>query len=237
MSESTQVPIDPIPPTPGGTGGRRKPPPIPSPDAVQPITQEVRKRRRWPAWLRELPRGRIIPDQHFSLIDEAKLNQLAEERDLSVAAVQRIKEDLDFMEYEVLRFFRERDYTAKYNQNRYRKYQLVYTLLAALATLTGSLMAVTLNSRPEWVAVFAFIETVVALATTFVATISSREAAMQQWLMNRHRAEALRREYYRYLMNQPPYTDLDSVARRRTLSLRAANINQNGYPELQSVEG
>jgi hypothetical protein len=195
------------------------PPPKP-PFLDQPVTQEKRTgRQNWSVWMQQLPYPTIKkpdPDNPFQLVDQTQLAGILASAE--PAAVERIQEDIKFLDYELLRLFRDRDYDAKYNQNRYRLYQIGYMLLAALATLFGSLLALSIHSSPELVPVFSLAETVVALFTTYLSSISGRESPLQQWLQNRHKAEALRREYFRYLLNLPPYDGLDSILRRRTLS-------------------
>jgi hypothetical protein len=139
---------------------------------------------------------------------------------------------MDYLDKELLRLFRERDYEAKQQQNRYRVYQLGYIGLAAAATLIGSLVAV---APRDMVPILAFLETLIALLTTYLATISGREQPLPLYLSNRRRAEHLRREYFRFLMDMPPYDTLDGYDRHRTLSMRAADINRGFFPETKDT--
>lgn len=199
----------------------------PGQSSEQPITQERRRgREHWPVWMRQFPYWEIKKPENFELIDPEKLERLLAHE--NPEAVARIKDDIAFMDHELLRLFRERDYEAKFNQNKYRLFQIGYMLLAALATLFGSLLALSMDSARGLVPWFALAETIVALLTTYLATISGRESPLQKWLVNRHKAEILRREYFRYLMNLKPYDGLNSLERRRTLSRRAAQINLTG---------
>jgi hypothetical protein len=195
------------------------------------VTQEKTGfRQNAPAWVKQLPQWRFPPPkEEFELIKTAELEKVL--ADAEPQARQQIMEDIHFLDHELLRLFRERDYNASRQQNRYRLLQLGYMVLAALAALVGSFQALTLIDNPQATAIFAFIETVVAALVTFLATISGRESPMNQWLLNRRRAEYLRREYFRYLLNLPPYNALSGYQRRMELSERAANINRGFFPD------
>lgn len=187
-------------------------------------------RDRLPLWMRQLPYLRFPRKRdHFRLIEPEDL--IKKLPDASPEAIERIKVDIEFLDHELMRLFSERDYRASKEQNRYRQYQIGYMLLAATAGIIGSLQALTLTNSPEWAAVFAFMETVVAAFVTFLATISGREQPLPLWLMNRRRAESLRREYFRYLLNLPPYDEVKGFHRRQLLSTRAADINRGVFPE------
>ncbi|MCA9913699.1 MAG: DUF4231 domain-containing protein [Anaerolineae bacterium] len=184
----------------------------------------------WPAWMKQLPVWNFPPPaEEFELIPSAEIEKLLSTSEPEVR--QRILEDLNYLDHELLRLFKERDHNASLQQNRYRMLQLGYMVLAALAALVGSFQALTLIDNPNWTAVFAFIETVVAAFVTFLATISGREPPMNLWLTNRRRAEYLRREYFRYLVNLPPYNEVTGYERRMLLSERAANINRGFFPD------
>jgi len=201
---------------------------------TQPVTQEKKGfRHGWAAWLKQMPQMTFPPpDPNFVIIKPEQVDQILAGKDPK--AIQQIKEDIAFLDKELVRLFRDRDYEAKYQQNRYRVIQIAYTSLATLATLIGSLLALVLNSSPNLVPWLAFAETVVALLTTYIATVSGREPPLPLWLENRRKAEHLRREYFRYLMNLEPYDDLDGYRRRQQLSERAANINRGFFPEIQA---
>lgn len=193
----------------------------------QPITQETRNTRaNWPIWMKQLPYWEIKKDDNFTLIPPEQLAEITAGEEPE--AIRRIQDDIKFLEEELLRLFKERDYEAKVMQNQYRLYQICYMVLAALATLFGSLLAISIDSAKGLVPWLAFAETIVALFTTYLATISGREAPLQKWLINRHKAEILRREYFRYILNLEPYEGLNSLERRRLLSRRAAEINLHG---------
>jgi hypothetical protein len=218
-------------PAAGAPSGNATLPTPPDTRKAEPRTQEKRDwRNRWPTFAKQLPRFKF-PDQppNFQLIDPARLDTILTKAD--PAAKQSILEDMKFLDNELLRFFRDRDYEAAKRQNQYRLLQLGFIALAALATLIGAFQALSLNNRPDLVPFFAFLETVVALIATFLATISGREPPLPLWLNNRRRAESLRREYFRYLMNLPPYEDLSGYHKRLTLSQRAADINRGVFPD------
>ena len=199
----------------------------------QPITQgNPNPHPNWFMWAKELPRltDPKPASKDFQLIPQAALDKIL--KDADPAAKQRIQDDIQFMDHELLRLFKEVDMAAKQNQNRYRLFQLGYITLAAGATLFGSLQALSLNTHREWMPWLAFLETVIALCATFLATISGREPPLPRWLDNRRKAESMRREYFRYLLNLSPYDVLAyGPERRRLLSRRAADINRGIFPE------
>lgn len=201
---------------------------------VPPVSQEkiAGYRENWPAWLKKMPRWKFpSPNDDFQLIDPKQLETLLATQDPQAAA--GIREDIQYMDHELLRLFRKLDYEAKYQQNRYYQYQVGYMLLAFAATFIGALLALSLKSNPELVPWLAFLETLVALLTTFLATLSGREQPLSMWLNNRRKAEALRREYFRYLLKLPPYTEVTGYQREMTLSRRAADINRGVLSEEQ----
>lgn len=89
-----------------------------------------------PTWMREMPQFFGFrpkePQPDYQLIDRARLEKLL--ANYNAETREQILADLDYAEYDLLRLFRERDWAASYHQNRYRVVQIVYTLLAALAT-------------------------------------------------------------------------------------------------------
>lgn len=200
-------------------------------DKDTPISQEKSGfRANWPIWLSQMPRLNLsAPNEDFQLIDQQQLDELL--KDQEPDAITRIKNDIQHMDYELLRLFRELDYQAKLQQNRYRLYQIAYMLLAFLATLAGAGLALSLSGSPRLAPWFAFSETIVALMTTFLATTSGREPPLALWLNNRRRAEAMRREYFRYLMNLPPYDKVTGYKREMLLSRRAADINRGAFSD------
>lgn len=193
-------------------------------------------RDKFPAWLKQFPYLRFPqPKSDFKLIDTQKLRE--ELKGINPEALQKVEEDIEFLEYELLRLFRERDYRASREQNRYRKYQIGYMGLAAVAGIIGALQAITLTSAPQMAVNFAFAETVVAAFVTFLATIAGNEPPLSAWLMNRRRAEFLRREYFRYLLNLEPYDTAEGFRRQQLLSTRAADINRGVLPDRQAQQG
>ena len=190
-------------------------------------------RRHLPVWIREMPRFGPFrpaePDPGYMLLDPALLEEVLQ--GVPIAVRQEIYEDIDFLEYEVMRLFRERDHRAKVQQNRYRRQQINFLMLAIIATLVGSLQLITLGNQPQVMPVFAFLETVIALMTAFLAAVSGREPPQEQWLLNRRRAEQLRREYFRFLTRMPPYDEISGYQRRFTLAQRAAEINRGMQPQ------
>lgn len=189
-------------------------------------------RANWPEWMQDLPQLKFrpeTPDVIAPLVDMDELEELL--RNADPASAERIRNDVRFLEYELLRLFRQRDHTAKKQQNRYRKYQLSYIGLATIATLIGGLQAIALSNSPNTIAIWAFAETVIALIATFLATIGGRETPLPLWITNRRRAEQLRREYFRFLANLPPYDAVEGYRRSMLLSRRAAEINRGDIPQ------
>jgi hypothetical protein len=189
-------------------------------------------RNRWPVWMRELPYLRFppAPDKNFQLLDPQMLDQILQFADPDVA--QQIRNDIKFLDYEVLRLFRERDFEAKRQQNRYRLFQIAYVLLTSLASIFGVLAIAALVTSVIYVPLFLFLETLIALMATFLASVSGRDAPFPQWISNRRRAERLRQEYFRFLMRMSPYDTMPDVIQRRVLvSSRAADINRGVYPD------
>jgi hypothetical protein len=192
-------------------------------------------RSRMAAWIQELPVVNFPrqPNPNFELINREKLSAVLATADPD--ARKQIEENLAFLETEIMRIFRQRDHEAKLQQNRYRIYQITYIFLAALAGMIGSIQAIALSHSPNALPFWAFLETVVALFVTYLATISGREPPLPLWLTNRRRAEQLRREYFRFLMNMPPYDEKEGYTRQTELSKRVADINRGVYPEEPSA--
>ncbi|MBZ0301073.1 MAG: DUF4231 domain-containing protein [Anaerolineae bacterium] len=217
----------------------RTTPPVDPPDKKAtehhvPITQgRVDFRKRLPIWVQEMPQfGRFRPtepDPNYQLLNKQAIGELL--KDAPDRVKKEIFDDIDFMDYELLRLFRQRDYQAKYNQNRYRRQQIFFLILAVAATLIGSLQVVALNTSPDVMPLFAFLETLVALLTAFLAAISGRESPQELWLTNRRRAEQMRREYFRFLTHMPPYDEVTGYQRRMLFSQRAADVNRGMYPQ------
>lgn len=209
----------------------------PPEEIVKPTTQEKPGfRQRWPAWAKQLPVMNFSrsPNEHYELIDREAFRKELE--GLPEDVVKSIETDLQFLDHELVRLFRKRDFDAKLHQNRYRLHQLSFMGLAALAAIIGSIQAVSLSSVPDIVPVLAFIETAVALFTTYLATISGREPSLPAWTENRRHTEHMRREYFRYLTRLAPYDNpaMPPAQRRVLLSTRVANINRGQYPDDQA---
>jgi heme exporter protein D len=193
-------------------------------------------RNKLPAWMRELPfftRVAPEPDPTHQLIKREELTTLLTAHGIAPTskAAERLDKDIAFLEHELLRLYRNRDHNAKLQQKRYRSNQIGYTILAMAAAISGSFQALALAAAPSWMPWIAFAETVIALLAVFLATISGREAPLPSWLSDRRRAEHMRREYFHFLLNLPPYSGLDDINRRLTLSRRAADINRGVYPD------
>lgn len=199
----------------------------------QPTTQApVNFRQGWPEWIKELPQWPSFkppkPDLTKQLINPDELRELLKDYPDELA---KIEEDIKFMDHELLRLFLQRDHEAKYQQNRYRLYQISYLVLAAVAGALGAAQVLALAGNPDSVPVWSAAETIVALLVIFLATISGRAAPLPVWLANRRRAEQLRREYFRFLMHLPPYDEAVLYRRQELLSERAADINRGVNPD------
>jgi hypothetical protein len=224
--------------TPSETSGNNPASPKPTPTTQSNVSRlGAIIRRLSPAWWLEFPSFIRLPPpkENYKFISDERLEQIFREANASPEVSARIKEDVRFMDYELMRLFRLRDRDAAVNQNRYRLYQIWYIVLATMAGALGSLQALALNADITAVPVFAFFETMIALVATFLATISSREPPLPEWLNNRRRAEHMRREFFRFLMNLPPYDGLDSIARKQKLAQSAADINRGVYPDESSL--
>jgi hypothetical protein len=231
MSSPSSSPPGPL----RNTGTTRKVNPANAPAPSSQGRKDFRK-SLW-VWIQELPQfGRFKPeepDPNYNLLSKDDLDEVL--KDFPQSVKNEIFEDMDFVEYELMRLFRDRDHRAKYNQNRYRRLQINFLILAVMATLIGSLQVIALNSSPEWMPLFAFLETLIALLTAFLAALGGREPPQEQWLSNRRRAEQLRREYFRFLTRMPPYDEVTGYRRRMLLSKRAADINRGMYPSETGV--
>lgn len=197
------------------------------------VTQQKKGfRDGWPTWAKQLPKVNFNEqNKEFQLIDRDEMREFLQKRGADADAIKRLEEDMDHLDHELLRLFRDRDYTASLQQNRYRTYQIGFSTLAAVATVIGAFQALAVNDNPNLLPYLAFAETVVALFTTYLATISGSVSPLPAWLTNRRHAEYLRREYFRYLMDLEPYDQLTGTDRKLQLSIRAANINRGIYPD------
>lgn len=207
-------------------------PPLP----IEPITQERMNFRKYlPEWMRQLPKPRLQPlDKTFTLIKKEELAKILDGVEPDI--VDEIHKRIEDIDHDLMRLFRERDYEAKEQQNTYRLYQVGYMVLATLATFLGSLQALAFGSNPDLVALFALGQTIITGGTVFLSYISTREPPLPRWMENRRKAEILRREYFRYLMELPPYTDptLAPFQKKRIMALRAAKANAGDYPDEES---
>jgi Protein of unknown function (DUF4231) len=207
-------------------------------DSVTPyVSQEPRQKiPLLPEFVRQLPRIRFTrPNPRWQLISETELTDYLSQHNVDQKVIDELTDDIKDIDYEVMRLFRERDYEASEQQNRYRTYQLSYMLLATVATFLGSLQAVLFANDPGYVPILALLQTVIAGLTTFLSFISTRESPLPRWMEARRRAEFLRREYFRYLLDLPPYdtfdqTDLGRANRKMKLGTRAADVNAGTYP-------
>ncbi len=205
-------------------------------DAAAPTSQgENIADENW-SWWRALPKLDFKPhkpDPNYQLIDQSKLETMFKDKGVAPDSQEavRIKADLNFLNDELMRLYRDRDHNAALQQNRYRFYQIGFMFLAMLAAVLGSLQSLALASYPRLMPFIALLETIVALGAVYLATISGREPPLPLWLRDRRRSEQMRREYFRFLLNLAPYDGLDIVARQQTLSTRVADINRGDFPE------
>lgn len=218
------------PPAPASQAGPPATKPAPAKDSNQPLTQaKGGTRSRWPVWAQQLPFLRLPePKAQFGLIDMKDLESIVQSPD----ALRKIQSDMRFIDEDLLIYFREHDRKASEYQNQYRLYQIGFIVLATLATLVGSFQALALsNGGSTTIPIWAFVEVAIALIATFLANVSGHEAPLPLWLNNRRSAEYLRREYFRYLMNMPPYDGLSGPQRRTLMRQRAADINRGVFPD------
>lgn len=169
--------------------------------------------------------------KHMLADDTAREALLAEAKAAAIKAAERLRRDKQHLDKELLPLFQARDADAHCSQKSYRAYQVSFMALAMLATAVGSIQVWALDNQPSLIIVLGLTETVIALMTTYVATIKGNEHPFGAWLANRQRAEQLRREYFRYLTDAEPYTTISGAQRRKMLSLRAATINRGEDPK------
>jgi len=190
-----------------------------------------------PIWVKQLPEPNIPkkPDPSFQLVSDKMLDNIQRVHQLDETSIQRIKADRQFMESELMRYFRELDTEAKVKQNNYRLYQIRILMLATAATLVGSLQAVSLNNETT-LRLFGLLEGIIALFAVFVIQTRGTDATLPGWLNARKKAEQLRREYFRFMLRLPPYdkSDRDYDLKLR-LSSRAAEIYNDKDPEEPSI--
>lgn len=213
------------------------------PEDVAPISQSSQndkvlvKKKAGMYFLRDMPKRQIEPpDPNFQLLPPDKLKEVLAKAPPHVA--KEIEEDVAYLNQELLRFFKDRDYEAKKQQNRYRSYQIMFILLALGASCLGAAQALVSGKADHLLPFVAFGETAIALIATFVSTISTFEPPMPRYIHNRRIAESLRQEYFRYLMRVEPYDQFGSnvADRKMHLSRRAAEINQGKSPDVQSAQ-
>lgn len=225
-------PAAPIPPSGGAPSSKPTDGSAKAPITQAPGKPEKQGKRSY-YWWKQLPRffGFNELNENWQLLDPNELNALLATVDAEAA--EKIRRDVEVLDHEVLRLFRRLDHEAAKQQNRYRRIQLEYALLALTATVLGSIMALTLESAPWLTPILGIGETAVALFTAFIVALTSDEPPQQLWLQNRLRAEFLRREYFRYLMRLAPYDNIpDDFDRETLLAKRAADINRGFFPEL-----
>jgi len=226
----TTPPIGDSSASPGQSALARKTATMQTPDMPLVTQTSSHRRERWPEWLQQLPYFKLPPAKAgFSLIDRVEMRKLLD--GATPEALASIEKDLDHLEKELIPFFVRCDADASLQQNRYRLIQIGFIFLSMTATILGSVLALTASSIPGVVPYLAFAETVVALIATYLATVGGRQAPLDLWLKNRRRAESLRREFFRYLMDLPPYDELEGYRRRMLLSERAARVNAGQYPD------
>lgn len=214
------------------------------PDEITSQATSKKWRERVPISLRQVVNSVFPPktDQNFQLIDPEKLREHLVKKGLATEenqeAIDTIIADMKWMDREIHELFLQRDAEASHHQSRYRRQQIIYMVLALLATIVGSLQALALDGvlNEGGVLYFSYFETLIALIATFVATIAADRPAFPEWMKNRNRSEKLRQEYYRYLLNGYPYTDLNDIDRRLLLSSRAAKINRGQEPDVTRSE-
>lgn len=209
---------------------------IPEPPRSQ-APKSKSKRKRILYFSKDFPKWKLPdPDPNFQLIPEKELDKLFDEKDVPANTRKEIKDDMQFLQEEMFHLFTKSDYQAKSYQNDYRRYQLWFILLAFFATLVGSGQAVVSGRdiADTWLPTLAFVETVVALLATFVASISAFDPPMNKWIQNRRIAEYMRQEYFRYLTGVDPYDEyrLDQPRREMLLARRVAEINQGKHPDI-----
>lgn len=205
---------------------------------AHPITQDKNpgSRDRWPAWMKELPSWVSIQSKpKFRLIDREQLKVILDKA--SLVDVGRFTADLDFLEQEMGESYVEWDRKAKIAQNRYRRNQINYVLLAMIATIVGSFQAVVVGHDPTLLRTLGLIETVIAVFAVFLSTGFNAIPPLPEWIKHRRRTESLRQEYFRFLMHQAPYDEAPSdLERQGLLRARVGDINSGKFPSTEKKE-
>ncbi len=211
-------------------------------EPVQQYAEEQNERFAWlkryqPIWMTQLPKRNLprTPDPNFQLISDKRLDHIQRIHQLDVATIDRIKADREFMETELMRYFRELDTEAKVKQNSYRLYQIRILMLASAATLVGSLQAISVDNQAA-LQIFGMGEALIALFTVFIIQTRGTDATLPGWLSARKKAEQLRREYFRFMLRLPPYDiSMQQYDLKLKLSSRAAEIYNDQNPEEPSI--
>ncbi|MDZ4768305.1 MAG: SUMF1/EgtB/PvdO family nonheme iron enzyme [Chloroflexota bacterium] len=203
------------------------PPPTP-PAGTTLVTrsfQDTRHRSAWHELVRLLPKLRFKQlNTNFQLIPKDDLTALMQT--LRSEARRSISSDIDHLEHDLLPLFRQRDYAAAAAQNSFRLGQLGYAVLVIAIIAMGSLALWLVFVNPTLTRFTAPGALALTLSVLYLVTIMKREPAYPRYLDSRRKAEALRREYFRYLARLSPYSqERDAITRRYLLSERAANLN------------
>ena len=195
------------------------PPPTPS----DPTSKSRRRfRLRNITMFKDLPYIWKYAPPSYPLIQEP-LDELLKGVDKSLA--DQVREDMQMLQPRLFKYFTELDRDALIAQNQYRRTQVGYIILAALATLLGALQGLAYSGDSnDLLAIFAFSETVVALLAVLLAQVGHSREALDTWITKRRSAEGLRREFFRFLMYLDPYDYKDEVERYELLNQRVSDL-------------
>lgn len=210
-----------------------------SSELAAPSSQSNKVQKKvWSQWINQLPKMRFQekPNNKYELMPISfEGDNIIAKDGFSIKSTEdarkKIEQDMETLNTELMPLFRVRDHAAKRDQNRYRRYQLSFIFLATCATGVGSFQVWALQNAEGWILILGLIETVIALLTTFIATLMGTRQPLADWLENRRLSEQLRREYFRYVMDIEPYDKLERPAREKRLAQRAAAINNRTDPD------
>jgi hypothetical protein len=167
------------------------------------------------------------PPVTIGLIPEDRLTLILEDADPNER--QRIIENIRYGEYELMPIFRVRDWSARRFQYEYRRNHLRATWLWRLLILTAALTALFANTSP-FLAPFPSGATAILAAVIWLLIRRESDAQRAAWIIHRRTVEMLRREYFRFITELPPYMDMDTLDRRLLFSRRVNTINAGVAP-------
>lgn len=127
------------------------------------------------------------------------------------------KADFEFLERELMPYFRDFDNGALRAQNQFRRQQITLIAGGVIATALGAIQAA--NSNSKWPGVA---EAAVAATLTLVSVVARGFDAQEKYFSDRLKAETLRSEYFLFLGRVGEYEN--DADRAQKLVRRLADI-------------